>query len=291
MKPQEIEQKKRPETKGALPGTFLRLCWLVRVITPGLIAAPILYQILESVTPTDFDTWLRLPWTKLLDSDRPEKFDIDLFAHNLVTPNAVTKALVGTLIVLFVLYVTDLRTTGRRQGWHLIAHPMNSSRLREFMVWTSLFVVFGTLHAGVIALRVKQLCRGETALEFVLIGLGITLFALVLMNRNFAAFLLLVPTIEARRKQRREARLAYQRAKQRERHERQLEAKRERDRIRAMRAKIVELQEACREIDADVAYLESSDQPRHLVDEEIAALRLKRSELGDEIDRLTVDLS
>ena len=291
MRPQEVESKSRTEPKGALPGAFLRLCWLMRVVMPTGVAAPVLWYIFASVTPTDFDTWLLIPWSTLLDGDGFEQLDIDLLAQNLITPNAVTKTLAATIVVLATFYITDLRTTGRRQGWHLVGHPLNASRLKEFFVWLLLFLLFVTVNGFVIGLRVKGLCKPETAIEFVLIGHCVTLFTLVLANRNFNAFLLIVPALEARRKERRTERLARQRERQRLRHEKQLEAKRERDRIRAQRAKIVELQEVCRRIDGDVAYLESSGDPPHLVDEQLAAMKLERSELESEIDRLTLELS
>lgn len=291
MRPKDVDQKKKPEPKGALPGTLLRVCWLARVTSPTVIAAPLLWCIFASITPEDFAPWLRIPWSTVLDAEGIKKLDVDLLAENLITPNAVTKTLTATTIVLFTLYVTDLRTTGRRQGWHLIGHPMNPSRLREFFVWLLLFVLFTIIIGSVTALRVNTLCTPHTALEFTLIAEVVAMFALVLTNRNFNAYLLLVPTLEAKRKQLRAERIARAKERQRERQAKQLEAKRERDRIRAQRARIVELQEACREIDAEVAYLESSDQPRNLIDEELAALHLKRSELEDEIDRLSIDLS
>jgi len=291
MKPQQVEQQKLPAPKGALPGTFLRLCWFVRMISPSILVAPLLLYVFESVRPTDFDRWLAIPWKALAYGKADAKLDVDLLAENLITPNAVTKTLTATALILVTFYVTDLRTTGRRPGWHLVGHPMNSSRLREFFMWTMLFFLFAAVTGAVIAMRVNDVCKPLTALEFTLIAHLAALLTLVLANRNFAAYLLLVPSIQARRKQARAERIARRKQRLQERQKAQIEAKRERDVIRAKRARIVELQEACRELDADIAYLESSDQPSHLVDEQLAEIRLRRSELDDEIDRLTIELS
>jgi len=262
----------------------MRFAWIWRSYLPHAVAAVPIFLLYRSIGTADLEPWADVDYQAIARLEFDSLPSGDLLLRNLTTLNVATRCLIAVAVLVFAWYLSDLFTTGRKSGWMLIAAYGSTSRITSCKVWLALLafllvVVAGTtaaVHCGLLAW--DSAVKWLFTIDFALLNIMMT------VNRTFESYKLLLPTLDARRKEQRDRR----ELSRQERAQRRQQDEERRRQLQEMRQQLDTIRQQIDGTDHELHELRRSDHDTQLVEERAAELMANRHKLQEQLRQLTI---
>ena len=262
----------------------MRFAWFWRSYIPHALAVVPVFMLYRSIGAADLEPWADIDYSAIVRLEFDSLPSGDRLVRNLTTLNTATRCLLTVGILVVAWYLSDLFTTGRKSGWMLIAAYGSTSRITTCKVWLGLLTFLLAVVAGTTAAVHCGLLSCDSAVKWLFAINFALLNTMMTVNRTFESYKLLLPTLDARRKEQRDRR----ELSRQERAQRRQQDEERRRQLQEMRQQLDTIRQQIDGTDHELHELRRSDHDTQLVEERAAELMANRHKLQEQLRQLTI---